>query len=128
MLENKKIREITLLKVEESDFLLNESKEILNYIIKNRELDKITIDKIKCLNISEEYLKDLERISLDSIDMNDIKSIDEIVKNLKKNNLQEQMNILLQEQKNIELQSRSYLPSISFVASFLFKQFLTQFP
>ena len=107
LLENKKIREITLLKVEESDFLLNESKEILNYIIKNRELDKITIDKIKCLNISEEYLKDLERISLDSIDMNDIKSIDEIVKNLKKNNLQEQMNILLQEQKNIELQKQN---------------------
>ena len=95
LLENKKIREITLLKVEESDFLLNESKEILNYIIKNRDLDKITIDKIKSLNISEEYLKDLEIISLDSIDMNDIKSIDEIVKNLKKNNLQEQMNILL---------------------------------
>ena len=70
-------------------------------------MDKITIDKIKCLNISEEYLKDLERISLDSIDMNDIKSIDEIVKNLKKNNLQEQMNILLQEQKNIELQKQN---------------------
>ena len=87
--------------------LLNESKEILNYIIKNRDLDKITIDKIKSLNISEEYLKDLEIISLDSIDMNDIKSIDEIVKNLKKNNLQEQMNILLQEQKNIELQKQN---------------------
>ena len=107
LLENKKIREITLLKVEESDFLLNESKEILNYIIKNRDLDKITIDKIKSLNISEEYLKDLEIISLDSIDINDIKSIDEIVKNLKKNNLQEQMNILLQEQKNIELQKQN---------------------
>ena len=107
LLENKKIREITLLKVEESDFLLNESKEILNYIIKNRDLDKITIDKIKSLNISEDYLKDLEIISLDSIDINDIKSIDEIVKNLKKNNLQEQMNILLQEQKNIELQKQN---------------------
>ena len=104
MLESKKIREITLLKLDKTDFLLNESKEILNYIIKNRDLDKITIDKIKSLNISEEYLKDLERISLDSIDMNDIKSIDEILKNLKKNNLQEQMNKLLIEQKNIEQQ------------------------
>ena len=104
MLESKKIREITLLKLDKTDFLLNESKEILNYIIKNRDLDKITIDKIKSLNISEEYLKDLERISLDGIDMNDIKSIDEILKNLKKNNLQEQMNKLLIEQKNIEQQ------------------------
>lgn len=84
MLESKKIREITLLKLDKTDFLLNESKEILNYIIKNRDLDKITIDKIKSLNISEEYLKDLEKISLDGIDMNDIKSIDEILKNLKK--------------------------------------------
>ena len=33
------------------------AKEIFNYIIKNRELDKITIDKIKSLNISEEYVK-----------------------------------------------------------------------
>lgn len=104
MLENKKIREIALLKLDESDFLLNGSKEILNYIIKNRELDKITIDKIKSLNISEEYLKDLERISLEGINVNDTKSIDEIVRNLKKNNLQEQMNRLLQEQKNIEKQ------------------------
>lgn len=104
MLESKKIREITLLKLDKTDFLLNDSKEILNYIIKNKDLDKITIDKIKSLNISEEYLKDLERISLDSIDMNDIKSIDEILKNLKKNNLQEQMNKLLIEQKNIEQQ------------------------
>ena len=84
MLESKKIREITLLKLDKTDFLLNDSKEILNYIIKNRDLDKITIDKIKSLNISEEYLKDLEKISLDGIDMNDIKSIDEILKNLKK--------------------------------------------
>lgn len=35
MLEDKKIREIVLFKVEESDFLLKESKEILNYMIKN---------------------------------------------------------------------------------------------
>ena len=107
LLENKKIRDITLLKVEDSDFLLNDSKEILNYIIKNKDLDKITIDKIKSLNISEEYLKDLEIISLDGIDMDDIKSIDGIVKNLKKNNLQEQMNILLKKQKDIELQKQN---------------------
>ena len=104
MLEDKKIREISILKLDESDFLLNESKEILNFIIKNRELDKITIDKLKSLNISEEYLNDLEQRSLNGININDSKSIDEIIKNLKKNNLQEQMNRLLQEQKIIEQQ------------------------
>ena len=102
MLEDKKLRDIILLKVNEEDFLLNSSKEILNYIIKNQELDKITIDKIKSLNISEEYLKDLEGISLDNINLSNVKGIDEIVKNVKKNSLNEKINRLLEEQKEIE--------------------------
>ena len=102
MLEDKKLRDIILLKVNEEDFLSNASKEILNYIIKNQELDKITIDKIKSLNISEEYLKDLQSISLDNINLANVKGIDEIVKNVKKNSLNEKINRLLEEQKEIE--------------------------
>ncbi|MEG1870899.1 MAG: DNA primase, partial [Peptostreptococcaceae bacterium] len=102
MLNDKTLRETILLKLDKSDFLLNESKEILKYIIKNQELDKIIIDKTKNLDISEEYLKDLESISLDSLNLRNIKSIDEIVKNVKKNRLQEQINILLEEQKIVE--------------------------
>ncbi|MGL5311729.1 MAG: DNA primase [Peptostreptococcaceae bacterium] len=102
MLEDKKLREIILLKVNEEDFLSNASKEILNYIIKNQELDKITIDKIKSLNIAQEYIKDLESISLSSMNLRDVKSIDEIVKNVKKNSLNEKINRLLEEQKQIE--------------------------
>ena len=102
MLEDKKLRDIILLKVNEEDFLSNASKEILNYIIKNQELDKITIDKIKSLNIAEEYLKDLESISLDNINLANVKGIDEIVKNVKKNSLNEKINRLLEEQKEIE--------------------------
>ena len=63
-----------------NDFLINDSKEIFNLIIKNKELDKITIDKIKSLNISEEYLKDLDNISLNNINTYDSKNIDEIIK------------------------------------------------
>ncbi|MEG1311928.1 MAG: DNA primase [Romboutsia sp.] len=102
MLEDKNLREIAILKLDKNDFLSKDSKEILNYIIKNRELDKITIDKMKSLNISEEYIKDLESISLESMNLNDVKSIDEIIKNMKKNNLHEKINILLKEQKTIE--------------------------
>ena len=65
-------------------------------------MDKITIDKIKGLNISEEYIKGLESISLDNMDLNNIKNIDEIIKNIKKNSLNEKINILLQEQIDIE--------------------------
>ena len=102
MLENKKHRDIILLKINEEDFLENDSKEILNWLIKNKDLDKITIDKIKGLNISEEYIKGLESISLDNMDLNNIKNIDEIIKNIKKNSLNEKINILLQEQIDIE--------------------------
>ena len=65
-------------------------------------MDKITINKIKSLNISEEYLKDLEGISLDNINLSNVKGIDEIVKNVKKNSLNEKINRLLEEQKEIE--------------------------
>lgn len=102
MLEDKNLREISLLRLDENDFLSKDSKEILNFIIKNQELDKITIDKIKSLNISEEYLKDLESISLDNMNLSNVKNIDEIIKNMKKNNLHEKINILLEEQKTLE--------------------------
>ncbi|MGL4914072.1 MAG: DNA primase [Romboutsia sp.] len=102
ILEDKNLRELIVLKVDESDFLLNDSKEILNYIIKNKELDKITIDKIKSLNISEEYLEDLESISLNNMNLANVKSIDEIIKNMKKNTLHGKMNRLLEEQKTLE--------------------------
>ena len=102
IIEDKKLRDIIVLKVNDNDFLLDESKEILNWIIKNQELDKITIDKIKSLNISEEYIKDIENISLSNMSLNNVKGVDDIIKNVKKNTLNEKMNRLLKEQKEIE--------------------------
>ena len=75
MLDSKKHREIILLKISEEDFLEKDSKEIVNWLIKNKDLDKITIDKIKSLNISEEYIKGLESISLDNL-VKDVKEVD----------------------------------------------------
>ena len=102
MLDSKKYREIILLKINEEDFLEKDSKEIVNWLIKNKDLDKITIDKINSLNISEEYIKGLESISLDNLDLNNIKNIDDIIKNIRKNSLNEKINILLKEQIDIE--------------------------
>lgn len=102
MLDSKKYREIILLKINEEDFLEKDSKEIVNWLIKNKDLDKITIDKIKSLDISEEYIKGLESISLDNLDLNNIKNIDDIIKNIRKNSLNEKINILLKEQIDIE--------------------------
>lgn len=102
MLESKKYREIILLKINEEDFLEKDSKEIVNWLIKNKDLDKITIDKIKSLNISEEYIKGLESICLDNLDLNNIKNIDDIIKNVRKNSINEKINMLLKEQIDIE--------------------------
>ena len=103
LMENKELRLIAMLKITENDFLINDSKEIFNIIIKNKELDKITIDKIKSLNISEEYLKDLDNISLNSINIYNSKNVDEIIKNVKRNKLHKEVDKLLQKQKNLEL-------------------------
>ena len=102
LMENKELRLIALLKISEEDFLINESKEIFNLIIKNKELDKITIDKIKSLNISEEYLKDLDNISLNSINTYDSKNVDEIIRNVKRNNYHKKIEQLIQQQKKLE--------------------------
>ena len=107
MLENRELRDIALLKINEDDFLLNESKEIFNLIIKNRELDKITIDKTKCLNISEEYLNDLDNISINNINTYNTKNIDEIIKSVKRNKFNKEVDRLLKEQKKLELSLNS---------------------
>ena len=102
-MENKELRVLALLKISEDNFLINESKEIFNLIIKNKELDKITIDKIKSLNISEEYLNDLDNISLNSINTYDSKNVDEIIKNVKRNKFHKEVEALLKKQKKLEL-------------------------
>ena len=103
LMENKELRVLALLKISEDNFLINESKEIFNLIIKNKELDKITIDKIKSLNISEEYLNDLDNISLNSINTYDSKNVDETIKNVKRNKFHKEVEALLKKQKKLEL-------------------------
>ncbi|WP_297134583.1 DNA primase [Terrisporobacter sp.] len=103
LLDNKELRQISLLKISEEDFLINDSKEIFNLIIKNKELDKITIDKIKDLNISQEYLNDLDNISINNINTYNSKNVDEIIKSVKRNKLHKEVNELLKQQKQLEL-------------------------
>ena len=66
-------------------------KEIFNYIIKNRELDKITIDKIKSLNISEEYIKNINNIEIEEINTYTIDSTKEIIKKIRKNTIENEI-------------------------------------
>ncbi|MDU7905492.1 MAG: DNA primase, partial [Peptostreptococcaceae bacterium] len=101
-LEEKEIRRLLILKLDENDFKLNENKEILKFIIKNEEMDKITIDKLKSLNLSEDYLLNLYSMKIENINVNDKKSIEEIVKQIKRNKLQNDIDNLLKKQKELE--------------------------
>ncbi len=84
LMENKNLRESVLQDINEQQFLFDETKEIFNYIIKNRELDKITIDKIKSLNISEEYVNNIQNIQIE-INTFTLESTKNIIKQIKKN-------------------------------------------
>ena len=102
LLEEKEIRRLLILKLDENDFKLNENKEILKFIIKNEEMDKITIDKLKSLNLSEDYLLNLYSMKIENINVNDKKSIEEIGKQIKRNKLQNDIDNLLKKQKELE--------------------------
>ncbi|WP_099189200.1 DNA primase [Tepidibacter mesophilus] len=96
-LNNIKYRNDILMKLDIDDFILKESKEILNYIIKSNELDIITIDKMKKIGISEEYIQDISDINIDSnINLN------EIIKTLQKNSLKRKRNYLLKRQHELQ--------------------------
>ncbi|MEJ8555422.1 DNA primase [Tepidibacter sp. Z1-5] len=97
-LNDKKHRNDILMNLEIDDFLFEESKEILNYIIKSNELDIITIDKLKSLGISEEYIQDIYDINIDSnINLNDIINV------LQKNSLKKKRDYLLKRQDELQL-------------------------
>ncbi|GAA0861864.1 DNA primase [Paraclostridium tenue] len=102
LLESKEVRKLLGLKLDEDNFILKENKEILKFIIKNEELDKITIDKLKSLNLSEEYLTNLYSLKLENINLNDDKSIEGIIKKVKRNKLQNDIDNLLKKQKELE--------------------------
>ena len=102
LLQEKTLRKLFILKLDENDFILKENKEILKFIIKNEEMDKITIDKLESLNISEGYLSSLFDMKIENINLDDKKSIEEIVKNVKKNKLQNDIDNLLKKQKELE--------------------------
>lgn len=99
---NPKIYKNPHLNISIDDFLLKSSKEIVKYIIKNEEVDKITIDKMESLNIDEVYVNDIKNIQLDAINLENVKYINEIIRNTKKNTLNEKINYLKNKQQKIQ--------------------------
>ncbi|MDR0879423.1 MAG: DNA primase [Clostridioides sp.] len=105
MLEDKDSRDIILLKVGKEDFLLEDNKKILDLIIKNREMVKIDIDKIEKNGINEINYANVNTVSLENVDINNRRELDEIVNTVKKNTLEAEISRLLDRQQELE-QSR----------------------
>lgn len=101
LMENKDLRNSVLEGITSDEFLFDETKEIFNYIIKNRELDKITIDKIKSLNISEEYVKNIKNIKIEEINTYTLESTKKIIKQIKKNIIDNEIKSMSYEIKEL---------------------------
>jgi DNA primase len=99
-LENKDLRNLILLKLDIDDFLLEESREILNYIIKSKDLDIITIDKLKNINVNENFINEISDINIDSIDLN--VTLEGMIKTLKRNSLKIKRDNLLNRQYELQ--------------------------
>ncbi len=96
----KELRSLILLKLDIDDFLLAENREILNYIIKSKDLDIITIDNLKNINIDEGIINELFNINIEHIDVNI--ALEDMVKTLKRNSLKHKIDALLKEQSMLE--------------------------
>ena len=97
---NKNLRNAIFLKLDVDDFLLEESREILNYIIKTKELDIITIDNLKNININENFIEDLRNTDITNIDLT--VALDDIVKTLRRNSMKIRIDDLLKNQNKLE--------------------------
>ena len=101
LMENKELRNAVLMDVEIKEFLFGDTKEIFNYIIKNKELDKITIDKIKSLNISEEYVKTIQNIPIEEINTYTLEGTKKIIDQIRKNIIDEEIKSMSDEIKQL---------------------------
>lgn len=101
LMENKNLRNLVSVDIGIEDFLFQDTKEIFSYIIKNKELDKITIDKIKCLNISEEYVKTIKNIPIEAINTYTLESTKNIIKQIRKNMIDNEIESMSDEIKQL---------------------------
>lgn len=93
-------REKILLKIDENEFLMEESKKITRYLSKV-DSEKV-VDSSELADIDEKYIESLKKVSLDSIDTKNLKEIEETVKSVKRNSLKNKINNLRRKQSELE--------------------------
>ena len=97
---NKNLRSIIFLKLDIDDFLLEDSRKILNTIIKSKDMDIITIDNLKNININENFIEDLRNTDITNVDLS--VALDDIIKTLRRNSMKLKIDNLLKAQSILE--------------------------
>lgn len=97
-------REKVLLKIDEKELLMEDSKKILNYLSKIDSEKIVETDELEGIN--DEYIKSLKKTSLESINTKNMKEIEETVKSVRRNSLKKTIDKLRMKQEELGAKSK----------------------
>lgn len=97
-------REKVLLKIDEKELLMEDSKKILNYLSKINSEKIVEPDELEGIN--DEYIKSLKKTSLESINTKNMKEIEETVKSVRRNSLKKKIDNLRMKQEELGAKSK----------------------
>lgn len=97
-------REKVLLKIDEKELLMEDSKKILNYLSKIDSEKIVEPDELEGIN--DEYIKSLKKTSLESINTKNMKEIEETVKSVRRNSLKKKIDNLRMKQEELGAKSK----------------------
>lgn len=97
-------REKILLKIDEKELLMEDSKKILNYFSKVDSEKVIDPDELE--DIDEKYIESLKKTSLESINIKNMKEIEETVRSVRRNSLKKTIDKLRMKQEELGAKSK----------------------
>ncbi|MED9946688.1 MAG: DNA primase [Peptacetobacter hiranonis] len=97
-------REKVLLKIDEKELLMEDSKKIINYLSKIDSEKIVEPDELEGIN--DEYIKSLKKTSLESINTKNMKEIEETVKSVRRNSLKKTIDNLRIKQEELGAKSK----------------------
>lgn len=97
-------REKILLKIDEKELLMEDSKKILNYFSKVDSEKVINPDELE--DIDEKYIESLKKTSLESINIKNMKEIEETVRSVRRNSLKKTIDKLRIKQEELGAKSK----------------------
>ena len=97
-------REKVLLKIDEKELLMEDSKKIINYLSKIDSEKIVEPDELEGIN--DEYIESLKKTSLESINTKNMKEIEETVRSVRRNSLKKTIDNLRIKQEELGAKSK----------------------